>query len=288
MNVPWNRVDRWTCLLTPAGPRISSAGSRAAVQRLREGARWAERRADRYALLPGPVQLSEPLVVDRHGLIHALTRTLGQSSSGPTLVGRDSSWGLAEAAVGLSRASGELLTFWWDRGDALRTVLVAPNVWQVATDNRFDRTDFSRLVALRAALWERLLRQVPWVGVHLGQGLGQLPRGSDSFTEAVALLEELIDLSLEDLTPREMPSINWIRQHQGSPSFLHSCLRLPGVDRSRAELDRLRFDARQFLTVLDVRSHPRRLAALLAGPTALPSGPELTDPARWQKRVGVV
>ncbi len=281
MRPEWKQIGRVTNRFLPAGPATSEVTARAAVVRVRSAAEWAAANAPRFPF-PAPIQASSLLVVDRHGLITAITGSLARAGN--------AAGGAAQRVPQAARSSitlrqlAEFLPFAYSvDGSKVKQVLVAPNVWEASRKARLDQRDYARLVATRAALWGSLLTASPWLANRIMTAAMELPDSAEPLMRLTALFHELVETQLTTFTPRVIPSINWLRMHEPD-TFARSLLLLPGVD--SAELTAARSNAQRFVPAVDLLGRPRALWALLQDPTNFPTDAEITDPAIWLARLG--
>ena len=242
-----------------AGPSASRVGASAVVARLRRSAVWSERWLAELSTLPeasATVAASRTLVVDRRGLIRRVGAILDRFEDTRTpLV-------LAAEAVVL-RALAKSATGIWDVASGC-AVLVAPNVLADAQRYALDQTDWCRWVSLCTSLR----------GVHLTY--------APHLVRIVLLLDALPTAEMEVLTPRDLPSIHWLRTHRaqaGGVGLVRACA-AAGMPLSGVEL--LQAQTEGFARTV-VREGA--IATLLSGVEALPTAREYAEPAAWLARV---
>ena len=206
---------------------------------------------------------------------------------------------LAAEAV-ILRALAKDATGIWDVRSG-RRILVAPNVLADAQRYALDQTDWCRWVSLCTGLRGVHLTHaphlVPYIAdlmrslpersdelVRIVQALegGQAPRAARVFTSLTTLLDALPTAEMEVLTPRDLPSIQWLRTHRahaGGVGLVRACaaagMPLAGVEALQAQTEGF---AR---TVV----REGAIAQLLSGVEALPSAREYAEPAAWLARV---
>jgi len=229
--------------LSYAGPSASRVGASAVVARLRRSVEWSNRRLADLSTLPeasATVAASSTLVVDRRGLIRSVGSLLERFEDKRTpLV-------LAAEAI-ILRALSKDATGIWDI-NAGRRVLVAPNVLADAQRYALDQTDWCRWVSLCTGLRGVHLTYAPHLVPYIADLIRALPERSDELVRIVLLLDALPTAEMEVLTPRDLPSIQWLRPP-------------PTVVREGA------------------------IAHLLSGVEALPSAREYAEPSAWLARV---
>ena len=235
--------------LSYAGPSASRVGASAVVARPRRSVAWSDRRLARLSTLSDAsrtVAASPTLVVDRRGLI--------------STVGALSIWDVIHG----------------------RRILVAPNVLADAQRYALDQTDWCRWVSLCTGLRAVHLTHAPHLVPYIAELIQALPQRSDELVRIVLLLDALPTAQMEVLTPRDLPSIQWLRTHRaqaGGVALVRACaaagMPLAGVEAIWAQTEGF---AR---TVV----REGALAELLSGVDALPSAGEYAEPAAWLARV---
>ena len=111
---------------------------------------------------------------------------------------------------------------------------------------------------------------------------GALPERSDELVRIVLLLDALPTAEMEVLTPRDLPSIHWLRTHRahaGGVALVRACA-AAGMPLSGVEL--LQAQTEGFARTV-VREGA--IATLLSSVEALPSAREYAEPAAWLARV---
>ena len=109
-----------------------------------------------------------------------------------------------------------------------------------------------------------------------------LPERSDELVRIVLLLDALPTAEMEVLTPRDLPSIHWLRTHRahaGGVALVRACA-AAGMPLSGVEL--LQAQTEGFARTV-VREGA--IATLLSSVEALPSAREYAEPAAWLARV---
>lgn len=278
----WDEVDRAVRIITPAGPMLSSAAADAAVVRLRRAGDWALEHLDQACILTDTAReiADTPiLVVDRHGLVRAMSRMLQREAppSLPLALG---------GLVLMRRLSGAVQEFWCPVGsrNPAEMLLVAPNVWQTATELRLDQEDYAKWVALRSGLWGVCFTRAPWLADHLWHSATASPRGIGQLAQTSVLLSQLILAQLERLTPEQIPSINWIRCHVPSSNLVHAVERLRGTVPDMVGLEAA---AHSFVHSLHLHEDPDALGKLFTSAAHLPTAEELRSPRLWANRVRI-
>ena len=263
--------------LSYAGPSASRVGASAGVARLRRSVEWSNPRLAHLSTLPeasATVAASSTLVVDRRGLIRSVGSLLERFEDKRTpLV-------LAAEAI-ILRALSKDATGIWDI-NAGRRVLVAPNVLADAQRYALDQTDWCRWVSLCTGLRGVHLTYAPHLVPYIADLIQALPERSDELVRIVLLLDALPTAEMEVLTPRDLPSIQWLRTHRahaGGVALVRACaaagMPLAGVEAMQAQTEGF---AR---TVV----REGAIAHLLSGVEALPSAREYAEPSAWLARV---
>lgn len=263
--------------LSYAGPSASCVGASAVVARLRRSVAWSDRRLAQLSTLSDAsrtVAASPTLVVDRRGLISTVGALMDRFEDARTpLV-------LAAEAV-ILRSLAKSATGIWDVIHG-RRILVAPNVLADAQRYALDQTDWCRWVSLCTGLRAVHLTHAPHLVPYIAELIQALPQRSDELVRIVLLLDALPTAQMEVLTPRDLPSIQWLRTHRaqaGGVALVRACaaagMPLAGVEAIWAQTEGF---AR---TVV----REGALAELLSGVDALPSAGEYAEPAAWLARV---
>ena len=179
------------------------------------------------------------------------------------------------------RALSKDATGIWDI-NAGRRVLVAPNVLADAQRYALDQTDWCRWVSLCTGLRGVHLTYAPHLVPYIADLIRALPERSDELVRIVLLLDALPTAEMEVLTPRDLPSIQWLRTHRahaGGVALVRACaaagMPLAGVEAMQAQTEGF---AR---TVV----REGAIAHLLSGVEALPSAREYAEPSAWLARV---
>ena len=263
--------------LSYAGPSASRVGASAVVVRLRRSVAWSDRRLAELSTLPeasAQVAASSTIVVDRRGLIRSVGSLLEDFEDTRTpLV-------LAAEAI-ILRALAKDATGIWDVRTG-RRILVAPNVLADAQRYALDQTDWCRWVSLCTGLRGVHLTHAPYLVPYIADLMRALPERSDELVRIVLLLDALPTAEMEVLTPRDLPSIQWLRTHRahaGGVALVRACaaagMPLAGVEALQAQTEGF---AR---TVV----REGAIARLLSGIEALPTASEYADPSAWLARV---
>ena len=263
--------------LSYAGPSASRVGASAVVARLRRSVAWSDRRLSELSTLPEASEKvvgSPTLVVDRRGLIRSVGSLLEsfEDARTPKVLA-------AEAVI--LRALAKDATGIWDVRSG-RRILVAPNVLADAQRYALDQTDWCRWVSLCTGLRGVHLTHAPHLVPYIADLMRSLPERSDELVRIVLLLDALPTAEMEVLTPRDLPSIQWLRTHRahaGGVGLVRACaaagMPLAGVEALQAQTEGF---AR---TVV----REGAIAQLLSGVEALPSAREYAEPAAWLARV---
>lgn len=289
----WFAVADRLMPLTYAGPLVSPTTANAAVVRLKQAAAWARPRLGELSGLPNAAataQQSRILVVDRHGLVRALRSKMVSGEPDlqlPVHAG-------FEAVRMVRYFARHLQGFWYapDAGTGIspRMLLVAPNVWNIAVDNRFDQGDYAKWVALRTGLWGTFFTQGPWLNDYLRFLTikdGKTGDEPDQLARVAVLLSQVVSGQLEKITPQEIPSINWIRQRVPRSSMVEVVHKLHRLDLALPDMVGLEALGHDFVRSTKLADCPAALATFLAGPENVPSREEMTQPKLWLERVGL-
>ena len=260
-----------------AGPSASRVGASAVVARLRRSVAWSNRLLAELSTLPeaaATVAESSSLVVDRRGLIRRVGAIMDRFEDTRTPMV------LAAEAIVL-RALAKDATGIWDVA-AGRRVLVAPNVLADAQRYALDQTDWCRWVSLCTGLRGVHLTHAPHLVPYVADLVRSLPERSDELVRIVLLLDALPTAEMEVLTPRDLPSIHWLRTHRahaGGVALVRACaaagMPLEGVELLQAQTEGF---AR---TVVRAGA----IGTLLSGIEALPTASEYAEPGTWLARV---
>ena len=163
-----------------------------------------------------------------------------------------------------------------------RRILVAPNVLADAQRYALDQTDWCRWVSLCTGLRGVHLTHAPHLVPYVADLMRSLPERSDELVRIVLLLDALPTAEMEVLTPRDLPSIQWLRTHRahaGGVGLVRACaaagMPLAGVEALQAQTEGF---AR---TVV----REGAIAQLLSSVEALPSAREYAEPTAWLARV---
>lgn len=271
MVTSWAAIGKVVRRTVPDGPMLSPDRAQAAVARTRSGLEWAWHHLE----LAGPV----PLVVDRSSIMLALAQDLQKTVPQLAPVTYPQAVRTVAAWATLTQT---MLGTWWRPWPLERLALAAPNIWVTGRDRYFDQNDYARLVALRAAKWGQLLERHPWIHHQVVRGLGGFPRRSGELIRTAALFDQVVEMELDYLTPRVIPSINWLRKYQ-IPLATSTFSKPSGNERPR--LSELQDRAREFVTFGKGRSGIVPSMVLTVGPQYFPSQEELINPEQWYKRV---
>lgn len=265
---------------TPAGPHVSATTAAAMVARLRKAVHWS---APYLGELTGLHEAAERVngtkaaVVDRRAAVQvmdtAISRGVGPGYAPLTHLGR---------SLALRTISANALGI-WDPFTRQR-VLFAPNVLSISQRYALDQKDFARWAALRTGLWATHLEYAPHLVEYLGDLSRHLAESSREFAELVVLLSVLPSVELEKLTPRDLPSLGWIREHRSGSAWILGLSLLPKLGMSVIDLEVLAAHATVFArAVLEAGALPHLLESVIS----LPTSAELADPQQWFERIGI-
>ena len=126
------------------------------------------------------------------------------------------------------------------------------------------------------------LTHAPHLVAYVADLVRALPERSDELVRIVLLLDALPTAEMEVLTPRDLPSIHWLRTHRahaGGVALVRACA-AAGMPLSGVEL--LQAQTEGFARTV-VREGA--IATLLSSVEALPSAREYAEPAAWLARV---
>ena len=246
-----------------AGPSASRVGASAVVARLRRSVAWSNRLLAELSTLPeaaATVAESSSLVVDRRGLIRRVGAIMDRFEDTRTPMV------LAAEAIVLRALAKD-----------------ATGIWDVAAGRRvLDQTDWCRWVSLCTGLRGVHLTHAPHLVPYVADLVRSLPERSDELVRIVLLLDALPTAEMEVLTPRDLPSIHWLRTHRahaGGVALVRACaaagMPLAGVELLQAQTDGF---AR---TVVRAGA----IGTLLSGIEALPTASEYAEPGTWLARV---
>ena len=160
--------------------------------------------------------------------------------------------------------------------------------------DRFEDTRTPMVLAVEAVVLRALARSatgiwdvssgcsVPHLVAYVADLVRALPERSDELVRIVLLLDALPTAEMEVLTPRDLPSIHWLRTHRahaGGVALVRACV-AAGMPLSGVEL--LQAQTEGFARTV-VREGA--IATLLSSVEALPSAREYAEPAAWLARV---
>lgn len=200
----WLQLSRALKATTAAGPLVAPSAARATVSRLRSGLQWAqEYRRKTGSAGSSHIDIPNALVIDRHSLIDLLCL----DSVGDPWPGAGDAWADMRRAVRSLQYGKSTGSLW----------LCAPNILVTATRFDFDQADYAKWVCLQAAFFAE----------YLAIGNGN--------REAQAMARVLAHRRLEELSPRDISSVRWIRERLKSvaaaDSEVQSFLEDPAVGR---------------------------------------------------------
>lgn len=200
----WLQLSRALKATTAAGPLVAPSAARATVSRLRSGLQWAqEYRRKTGTTGASHVDVRNALVIDRLSLIDLLCL----DSVGDAWPGAVNTWANMRHAVRSLQYGQSTGSLW----------LCAPNILVTATRFDFDQADYAKWVCLQAAFFAEYLT--------IGNG----------HKEAQAMARVLAHRRLEELNPRDISSVRWIRERLKSvaaaDSDAQSYLEDPAVGR---------------------------------------------------------
>ena len=190
--VDWDLAVRTARRLAPAGPEVSRATARSAVDELRMLAVRAEEHVRSVTGLVPPGEPQEATVVDRPGwaaanvdgfkvVIEPLAEKLRLKNSNAVALGAASRLTGIQMGTLLawlsSKVLGQYEVFLPEEGTG-RLVLVAPNI--VETERRLgvDPTDFRMWVALHEVTHRTQFTAVPWLHAHVRAEVRELLEAS--------------------------------------------------------------------------------------------------------------
>ena len=179
------------------------------------------------------------------------------------------------------RALAKSATGIWDVASGC-AVLVAPNVLADAQRYALDQTDWCRWVSLCTSLRGVHLTYAPHLVPYIADLVRALPERSDELVRIVLLLDALPTAEMEVLTPRDLPSIHWLRTHRaqaGGVGLVRACA-AAGMPLSGVELMQAQTEGFARTVVRE-----GAIATLLSGVEALPTAREYAEPAAWLARV---
>ena len=180
--VDWEFAKQAGARLVQAGPTVSVAQAREAVEEIRLLAAEAQGPVAETSRLHAPGTAPAPMVVDRPTWIAANADSMSALMDPvfATLMGkRDRAPSAFASAVGGKVTGGEagvLLAFLAGKvlgqydlapGGTPRLLLIAPNMVQVGQDLRVDETDFRRWVCMHEETHRVQFTAVPWLRDHL-------------------------------------------------------------------------------------------------------------------------
>jgi coenzyme F420 biosynthesis associated uncharacterized protein len=195
--VDWDLAVQTAQRMMKAGPQVSAAEARAAVEELRSGAYAAEGHVRGYTGLLAETSTAPVVVVDRPGWVQAnadglrvVLRPLAAkmraarspggiaNTVGPRVTGVE-----AGALLGFlaSKVLGQFDPFWpGSNGSAVasptagRLLLVAPNIVQAESDLDVDPTEFRLWVCLHEETHRVQFTAVPWLRDHVHAEIARL------------------------------------------------------------------------------------------------------------------
>ncbi len=166
---------------------------------------------------------------------------------------------------------------------ARRRVLVAPNVLVAAELTSVDQTGQARWVALGVGLWGVLFEQAPWLRGHLSRLACRWPDDWSEMEGLLALIDQVLACQMDELTPRDISSVGWIRRHETESMPGWGLTSLRGLGPAVRDRAAWRARARELAHVV---VDSGGLATLLRSPAHLPTQWEFDHPEAWLNRVG--
>lgn len=273
-------LGRVAAALTAAGPYVSATGAAATVARLRKAIHWSDPYLSRLTGLneaADRVRSTRAVVVDRRAAIDTMEAMIARA-----LGGAASPLSNVALAMGIRAMAAQSMGV-WDPFTQHR-VLIAPNVLAASEKYALDQKDYCRWSALRTGLWAVHLEHAPHLIEHMGKLAADLPARAVEFKQLIMLLVALPDVEMEALTPRDLPSIGWIRRHKMDSAGLAGLHLLHKAGVPSAHLEEEQAAAQAFARmVMDNDALP----LLLETVENLPTVDEFSNPSLWRQRVGI-
>ena len=284
----WSAVARRATALMPAGPEVSPTYAAATVARLRAGARWSEGHLGELSGMPAEaraVAATPVRVVDRRGyavlLAELIDGEMPSAPARPTWFGARESLSMVKS---LRRSSREALGFFLPTAPGPARILVAPNVLERAVDAQLDQGDYSRWVAVRCGLWGVIHTKAPWLVDMVRALMEDFLHEPEDLVRLVCLMDASVSTCLATITPRQIPSVEWIRRRGPLPSGASTLAGLP-LGPSAPDASSVYAEALAFCGAAS-RDNPEWLSRMLSSPDALPTFDEMARPDAWRRRVG--
>ena len=273
-------LGRVAAAMTAAGPYVSATGAAATVARLRKAVHWSEPYLSRLTGLDdaaAQVRATRALVVDRRAAIDTMEAMIARA-----LRGSVSPLSSLAVTMGIRTMSAQSMGV-WDPFTKHR-VLIAPNVLAASEKYAFDQMDYCRWSALCTGLWAVHFEYAPYLITHLGGLAADLPGSAVTFKQLIMLLVALPDVEMEALTPRDLPSIGWIRRHKMDSAGLAGLHLL-----HKAGVPSVHFEEEQACAQAFARMvvDNGALPVLLDRVENLPTVEEFSQPQLWRQRVGI-
>lgn len=273
-------LGRVVAAMTAAGPYVSATGAAATVARLRKAVHWSDPYLSRLTGLDeaaARVRSTRAVIVDRRGAIDTMDAMISRA-----LRGAASPLSSVALTMGIRTMSAQSMGV-WDPFTKHR-VLIAPNVLAASEKYALDQKDYCRWSALRTGLWAVHLEQAPHLVPYLGELAADLPVTAVEFKHLILLLVALPDVEMEELTPRDLASIGWIRRHKMDSTGLAGLHLLHKAGVPSVHLEEEQAAAQAFARmVIDAKALP----VLLDSIVNLPTAEEFSRPQLWRERVGV-
>lgn len=273
-------LGRVAAAMTAAGPYVSATGAAATVARLRKAVHWSDPYLARLTGLDeaaASVCSTRAVVVDRRAAIDTMDAMITRA-----LRGAASPLSSLALTMGIRAMSAQSMGV-WDPFTKHR-VLIAPNVLAASEKYALDQKDYCRWSALRTGLWAVHLEHAPHLITYMGELAADLPGTAVEFKQLILLLVALPDVEMEALTPRDLPSIGWIRRHKMDSAGLAGLHLLHKAGVPSAHLDEEQAAAQAFARmIIDSKALP----LLLENVRNLPTAEEFKRPHLWRERVGL-
>ncbi|WP_026460630.1 hypothetical protein [Schaalia suimastitidis] len=276
------RMAAWAALVTPSGPATSPVHAGATVERLRRALKWTNRRLGEFSPLPEAAHAvadSPVEILERRNTLRVCAALMNGVAQRQGLQLR--TLALVDAAR-IGRIAAFQLKGMWDLSRGVR-IFVAPNIWSEARRYELDQTDWSRWVTLRTSLNAAHHVHAPFLEDHLIALLLGLPHTGEELARFTLLSNCLARAEMQALTTVDMPSLGWIRSHDGDVVESAYATVLNALTGGAVNMVVAGRQCQHFAqTVVD----QGMVTELLDSPRTLPSLEEYADPQRWVRRVG--